>query len=299
MPDSDSKLTRIGVFYDGNYFNHVSNYYTYQHERRARLSIGGLHEFIRAEVAKAEGVDHRHCQIVDAHYFRGRYSASEAQDRNKLFSDRAFDDVLMREGVITHYLPLTRTGEKGIDVWLALEVLELAVYKRFSVAALVTGDRDFVPLVRKLNTLGTRVMLLGWSFSFTNERNEIETTETSQQLLEEATYPFLMNTVIEDRTRRDDPLIKNLFLERRESRIVPSDLVIPAPTVVGRVSGTVLNLQEGFGFIKSAATPNNAFFFHTELVNKDFNDLRVNDRVTFVVESNEKGATAREIIVEE
>jgi hypothetical protein len=31
MP-GDSKLTRIGVFYDGNFFFHVSNYYHYSHE---------------------------------------------------------------------------------------------------------------------------------------------------------------------------------------------------------------------------------------------------------------------------
>ena len=72
MTDSSSKLTRIGVFYDGGFFSQVSNYYCYQHERKARLSVTGLHEFIREEVAKAEGVDKRYCQIVDSHYFRGQ-----------------------------------------------------------------------------------------------------------------------------------------------------------------------------------------------------------------------------------
>ena len=47
MTDSSSRLTRIGVFYDGGFFSQVSNYYCYQHERKARLSVTGLHEFIR------------------------------------------------------------------------------------------------------------------------------------------------------------------------------------------------------------------------------------------------------------
>jgi len=55
MPAADSKLTRIGVFYHGNYFSHVSNYYHYHHERKARISVSGLHEFIRHEVADNEG----------------------------------------------------------------------------------------------------------------------------------------------------------------------------------------------------------------------------------------------------
>ena len=294
----DDKLTRIGVFYDGNYFSHVSNYYTYHHERRARLSISGLHYFIRAEVAKHEGVDARYCQIVDAHYFRGRFSTSEAEQRNSLRADRLFDDVLMREGIVTHYLPVTPTGEKGIDVWLALEVLELAVYKRFNVGVLITGDRDFVPLIRKLNTLGTRVMVLGWAFRFVNERGEEQTTETSQYLLQEATFPILMSDEIEDRTRKADPLINNLFLPRKESKlVVPEVTGPPAPASAETGSGTILSLKEGFGFIKSDLAPSNLFFFHSDLVNKDFNDLTVGDGVKFTVVSNEKGPAAKQIVV--
>jgi hypothetical protein len=164
-----SKLTRIGVFYDGNYFFHVSNYYQYQHARKARISIDGLHEFIRHQVSEAEGEDVKYCQIVDAHYFRGRPRAQEAEARGLLLRERQFDDILMREGVITHYLPLGPDGEKGIDVWLALETYELAIYKRFDVIVLIACDGDFLPLVRKLNALGARVMLLGWGFSYIDQ----------------------------------------------------------------------------------------------------------------------------------
>jgi len=66
-----NRLTRIGVFYDGNFFFHVSNYYHYYHPRRARISIAGLHEFIRHHVAASEECDVKYCRIVDAHYFRG------------------------------------------------------------------------------------------------------------------------------------------------------------------------------------------------------------------------------------
>src|SRR6266436_5090930 len=69
MAAADSKLTRIGIFYDGNFFFHISNYYNYHHERRSRISVGGFHAFIRDEAAKYEGTDTRYCQIVDAHYF--------------------------------------------------------------------------------------------------------------------------------------------------------------------------------------------------------------------------------------
>ena len=145
MSDNQKKLTRIGVFYDGNYFLHVSNYYAYHHERRGRISIGGLHEFIRHKIAEEEQKDMHLCQIVDAHYFRGRLSAQEASNEgNRLYYDRLFDDILMMEGVTTHYLPVRTTfsgqrQERGIDVWMALEAFELALHKQFDVLVLSVG----------------------------------------------------------------------------------------------------------------------------------------------------------------
>ena len=160
-------LTRIGIFYDGNFFHVVNSYYAYHHERRSRISLNGLHEFIRQRVAREERVEARLCRVVDVHYFRGRFSADEANDAGKLYSERVFDDVLIRQGVTTHYLPMGHAGtEKGVDVWFALEAFELAIYKRFDVCVLIAGDADYVPLARKLNTLGTRVMVVGWDFEY-------------------------------------------------------------------------------------------------------------------------------------
>ena len=151
-------MTRIGVFYDGNYFLHVSNYYNYDHPRKRRLSVTGLHQFIKEQVAILEKNDPKRCQIVDAHYFRGRLGAQDAQQRGSvLYWDRVFDDILMSAGVTTHYLPLKnafgRKDEKGIDVWLALEAYENASLKQFDVLVLIASDGDFVPLVRKLLSL--------------------------------------------------------------------------------------------------------------------------------------------------
>jgi uncharacterized LabA/DUF88 family protein len=153
MADTQQKLTRIGVFYDGNYFLHVSNYYAYHHERRSRLSIAGLHEFVRQRIADEDAKDFHLAQIVDAHYFRGRLSAQEASaEGNRLFYDRLFDDILMMEGVTTHYLPVRTVAgyrqERGIDVWMALEAFELTLNKQFDVVVLIASDISTpVPLV--------------------------------------------------------------------------------------------------------------------------------------------------------
>ncbi len=295
MSESQQKLTRIGVFYDGNYFLHVSNYYAYHHERRSRISIAGLHEFVRHRIAEEDNKDYHLCQIVDAHYFRGRLSAQEAStEGNRLYYDRLFDDILMMEGVTTHYLPVRTTfqgfrQERGIDVWMALEAFELTLHKKFDVVVLIASDSDFVPLVRKLHTLGVRVMLLGWDYEYFDEEGRRRSTVTSQYLWEEVTYPIAMEKVIE-KDKETSFSVSRLFVERKK---VPVNGIVNTEEVIeieeGEVkTSTVFSLKDGYGFVSYPQT-NNLFFHYSFLVDTDFNDLREGDLVEFTMGKNERG----------
>ena len=88
MKDNLLDILRIGIFYDGYYFYKVSNYYKYEHEKKSRISISGLHDFIRNEVASLTKNNIRQCRIIDAHYFKGRSSARELGE--KVQSERVF-----------------------------------------------------------------------------------------------------------------------------------------------------------------------------------------------------------------
>ena len=282
-----TQLLRIGVFYDGNYFFHVSNYYNYAHAIRRRISIDGLHHFIREYLASQEKTDARYCRIIDAHYFRGRLNSYEAEQANRLFAERVFEDILIGEGVVTHYMPLRtfdgRREEKGIDTWMALEAFELAIHKKFDVVVLIACDGDYVPLVRKLNTLGARVMILGWDFEYTDDRNgQLRTTVTSADLLREATYPVPMHALIDDTKNWKRLNIDTLFVPKdddAESR--------PPGRAGAREQSHILTLKEGYGFISKP--PNNLFFHWSDVVGVDFNDLHLEDRVEYVIAFNDKG----------
>jgi uncharacterized LabA/DUF88 family protein len=70
-----------------------------------------------------------------------------------------------------------KLGEKGVDVALAVDALQVGMGQKIDVAVLVTGDGDFVPLVRALNKQGVRVLAAYFAFeaadgskSFINER---------------------------------------------------------------------------------------------------------------------------------
>ena len=272
---------RIGVFYDGNSLLHASNYYNYIHPVKRRLSLGGLHNFIRHRVAEEEGIEPSKCQIAQAHYFRGRLNAAEAAQRgNQLYNDRVFDDILMSEGIQPHYLPLRnlqgKKEERGIDVWLSLEAYELAMTGRIDTVVLIVSDTDYTPLMRKLTGLGLRIMLLSWEFEYVNDDGVKMVTKTSHELLSLATYPVAMHDVINYGVQQNNPLISEMF-------------VAPDPSRQAREqtfeTSEILSLKNGFGFIKY---PNNNLFFHYQDVVGEFADLNVGDPVEFTIEQNQQ-----------
>ena len=84
---------------------------------------------------------------------------------------------LMHAGVEPKYLPMSQTrGEKGIDVALAVDALQVGLGNKIDIAVLVSGDGDFVPLVRALNKQGVRVLAAYFKYeskdhtSFINDR---------------------------------------------------------------------------------------------------------------------------------
>ena len=294
-----SVALKVGVFYDGSYFTHVSNYYNYVHPQRRRLHIGGLHDFIKHTVAAREGTSSNLCHIIDAHFFRGRFSAKDANEKaNQLYYDRVFDDVLMHNGVQTHYLPVKdqmgRKREKGIDVLMALETFELCMLKRYDVVALIASDSDHVPLVRKLHALGCKTMLLGWDFEYTDELSgEVQTTRTSIDLWNNVSYPLEMSDLVEEGIRSNDEVVLDMFVTKETlPRDPASDPDRPLVSVSSyedseRHQSQIMSLHNGYGFIRFP--DNNLFFLHDDLIEIDFATLAVGDMMEFNVSTNSRG----------
>jgi cold shock CspA family protein len=270
-------------------------------------------------VASMERTDVSHCPIVAAHYFRGRLRASDADDRDLLYRERVFDDVLIREGINAHYTPMSREGERDIDVWLSLEAYEMAADHRIDVAVLVCCDGDYVWLVRKLVGRGIRVMVLGWDFRYQDVNGFERETRTAQILLEETTYPVQMNEVIDSQTRRDEQQISSLFVPRKEYTSMSSSSALPSQmTSMGsnggeimtvpsngssdethgiEMVGTISAIKNGYGFITPAIGGENVFFFHADVVGKDFLELKLGEKVEYYATSNERGPCAKSVRV--
>ena len=170
--------------------------------------------------------------------------------------------------------------------------LPISIYKRFDVSVLIASDGDYLPLIGKLNTLGTRVMVLGWDFSFVDQNGNTRETRTSQALLESATYPVLMNAIIDNRSRRTDPLIENLFVRDKN---VNGGFPFKTHKISSELGGTIVKIKEGYGFIKPENGDENLFFYYRDLVDCDFNDLREGDNVFFSMGKNDQGTCAKNV----
>jgi len=168
-------ICRLGVFYDGSFFSYAQNYY--YHERQVGwLRFPELHRFLEKYIGLREQ-GFASYKVVYAAWHQGLFTSKDASaDQLKCDRDRYHD--MMHAGVDPKYLPMSQKhGEKGVDVALAVDALQVGLGQMIDVAVLVTGDGDFVPLVRALNKQSVRVLAAYFAFekedgskSFINER---------------------------------------------------------------------------------------------------------------------------------
>jgi uncharacterized LabA/DUF88 family protein len=95
-------------------------------------------------------------KVVCAGWYKGLFHTSRGSEHN-LKLDRSRHPDLMHAGIEPKYVPMSQgQGEKGIDIAMAVDMLQVGLERKIDVAALVTGDGDFVPLVCALMKHGIR-----------------------------------------------------------------------------------------------------------------------------------------------
>lgn len=168
-------ICRIGMFYDGSFFAHAQRYF-YHERKMGWLRHQPLHTFLEHFVStKEQGF--ASYKVVYAAWHQGLFTSKDATEDHLRFDRNLYHDLL-HAGVEPKYLPMSQTqGEKGVDVALAVDALQTGLDEKIDVAVLVTGDADFVPLVRALNKQGIRVLAAYFDFTdkagrkcFINER---------------------------------------------------------------------------------------------------------------------------------
>ena len=187
-------MRRIELFIDGTFYLRISNYYKFGHKRAARIDLKGV-------IGIAETLGGPDSKVVRTRIYRGKSAmASEGE--------RLFENYAMHAGAEQIFLPCGQTGgqasEKGVDVILALDALESAMEGRCESVALVTGDMDFLPLLRRLHRLGKPTILMGFEANTENHY-----TGTSVALQREAMQSVLINNIVD--AAEEDSDVMGLF----------------------------------------------------------------------------------------
>jgi uncharacterized LabA/DUF88 family protein len=111
--------------------------------------------------------------------------------------DRELQDIFLYEGVIYPINPLKKKWyndlrsnsgyivktsfdkissndaiEKKIDIKIAIDIVSLAYENAYDTAVLVSGDGDFVPVIKKLKDLKKNVELWAFKYSLANTLRE-------------------------------------------------------------------------------------------------------------------------------
>lgn len=223
------QIIRIGVFYDGEFFRAGNVYFRYHKDKRGRqrgwIDFSELHALLERYISKSEKVPVEFTKVVQAHFYGGRVSTEAARD-GQLEKERGFELGLVEAGVVPHFLSVRETpkdetdpdkgyrlSQKGVDVNIALDCLEVAFTGQFDVCVLITGDEDFLPLVRKLTGLGKRVLIAYFDFDeWEDERGKKHrATKCSYKLRNAASYTLNFNAIVDDANWKND--IKALFFK--------------------------------------------------------------------------------------
>jgi cold shock CspA family protein len=141
-------------------------------------------------------------------------------------------------------------------------------------------------------------MVLSWDFEFTTDTGKRMVTRTSQDLLEEVTYPVAMHQLIDNRLSRNESVINNLFVQTDGKKSYSNNYDQASRAAYDEYDyddvddedyklGEIHSLKDGYGFIKFP--PNNLFFHHTSVIDGEFGELREGDEVEYTVGVNEEG----------
>jgi uncharacterized LabA/DUF88 family protein len=226
--NTDSKITRIAVFFDGAFFLQINSYYKHNHQVGRSFFFSGFMDYIRHKVAQVEHSKYNLCPISEAHWFKARYSANAFENRYPethkrleiMTSERKTEDSLVYQGVQMHYTPIHLDNEtqepidKPVNVSFTAEAVALAAEDRFDVLVIIGGDGEFVHLVNKLNGFGKRVMVLGFNLNFESDNGyglKKKYIRTSQGLMERCNYSIWMDRIITEGLDSNERLIMGLF----------------------------------------------------------------------------------------
>lgn len=126
--------------------------------------------------------------LAGAYIYDGKKSGEDRkkEDQDELNKLRSIGfRLITREAVVwrgDHY------EQKEVDVSLAVDMLEHALLNHYDVAILVSGDRDYIPVIQRVQASGKRVEVASYEDFISSDNELILTADVYHKLKD---IPFL------------------------------------------------------------------------------------------------------------
>jgi uncharacterized LabA/DUF88 family protein len=206
---NDKSLCRIGVFYDGSYFSYAQIHF-YADDKLGWMMFTPFHAVVENFIREKEQ-GYFNYRVVYAGWYQGLYTSGQSNDHQRRVERNRHID-LMHAGVEPKYVPMSQAqGEKGVDIALAIDALQVGLEDKIDIAVLVTGDGDFVPLVRALMKNGVRVAVA--YFEYESEKGK---SFANERLLSVSNYSLNVNSLEKD--RKNQGMFRGLFRQPEKGK---------------------------------------------------------------------------------
>lgn len=179
------KKERAALFIDGVFFTKINEAIRECYNYKNIV----IKNFIELIVKEIEAQEQTKIKIKQAEFFKGKFSVNQLneiykKDESKisqyLLNERKLEDILHLNNISihNHQSSIRKNGnlvEKGIDVSIAVEAMNLEDVDYF---ILISGDADFVPLIRSLKRKGIRTATIEVNLK-TKSGNTIKTSNNA------------------------------------------------------------------------------------------------------------------------
>jgi uncharacterized LabA/DUF88 family protein len=190
----EKSICRIGVFYDGSFFTYAQ-YHFYAERKLGWLTFPPFHTLIEDFIREKEQ-GYSIYRVVYAGWYQGLFTSTQTNEK-QMHVQRNRDIDMMHSGIEPKYVPMSQSQrEKGVDVALAIDTLQVGMEGKIDIAVLVTGDGDLVPLARALMKHGVRVAVVYFDYESKQQNRK---SFANERLLNACNYALNVNELEKDR----------------------------------------------------------------------------------------------------
>ena len=182
---------RLGVFYDGGWFNHLWRWADQHSQWRAAPSFPGIHDALRWHLHHTHHTPLQQVTLVCAHYVLGRRTAGMRGAAPE------WDLTLRREGLQRHDARVAGGHEIDADKILGRVTEDRVRADRLNAVALITGDTGFIPLLQRLRDSGTTVIVPSIHTTFGEHGRLVTTTRLLHAADQTPLWTDLLTTALE------------------------------------------------------------------------------------------------------